>query len=470
MSDSTHSVSWSKRIKVGIFSACGIVLIVGVTIAVNDKPFWWRPCQLVNITVEDASGLKVRSPVKSRGLQVGYLHSIDLTEKDVRLGICLTADVEVVPETRAYLKGEGFLGDKYVDLRPLKYNGKPSVIKSSLDWILPVAYAEEPPTSQVQATSKEIPVGSGTQDVQVLVNRVDSLVGELTKLTGNLKEGINPGELRKTMVQLNRALESASKTLSPEGGLTTTAQRALSKLEDSIEQLRDLMTKINQGKGSVGMLLNDPSYADEIREAIRNVNKLLSRVGSMRLVVDMGVEQLPAYTDGRGWFRLGIYPTPDRYYLVGLSVDPRGKVSASTTTTTTGSLTTTTSTTQVEKSGVLITAMLGKILLNRFELAAGVLHGDATARLGLRLGGAEEEERLQIQSEVYTHTNNASSGAEVNARVNLQMAPFGGPYLKTVYFRGGIDSITKVNDKLSWNGGVGLMFDDNDIKILFSLR
>src|SRR6185436_4694493 len=125
------------------------------------------------------------------------------------------------------------------------------------------------------------------------------------------KQAINPEQLRDTMKQLNRTLENASKTLAPEGGLNRTAQRTLAKLEDSIEQLRDMMTRVNKGEGSIGMLVNDPSYAEEIRRAIRNVNKLLSKVGDVRFVVDLGGGLMPAYGGGRGYFNLGIWPTAD---------------------------------------------------------------------------------------------------------------------------------------------------------------
>ena len=43
------------------------------------------------ISVEDATGLKTKSPIKSLGLQVGYLHSVELTETHVRIGVCITA-------------------------------------------------------------------------------------------------------------------------------------------------------------------------------------------------------------------------------------------------------------------------------------------------------------------------------------------------------------------------------------------
>ena len=113
----------STRLKVGTYAVMGLLLIGAVTVFVNDKPYWWRSCQLVHINVEDGTGLKSKSPVRSLGIEIGYLKTVDLSETHVDLGICITAPVEVLPATRAYLRGEGFLGDKFVELKPVRYVG-----------------------------------------------------------------------------------------------------------------------------------------------------------------------------------------------------------------------------------------------------------------------------------------------------------------------------------------------------------
>lgn len=473
---SATQTSTSTRYRVGLFALLALLLIGALTVFVNDKPFWWRPCQLVHINIEDASGLKMKSPVRSLGLQIGYLKTVELSETHVRLGICITAPVEVLPSTRAYIRGEGFLGDKFVELRPVKYMGKSKEKSTSwLDWFIPSALAVEDPAA-VQAplqsptprrrTGREIPVGERSQDMEHLVDQVDDLVNEMTSLTNNLKEAIRPQELRQTMQQLNRTLENASRTLSPEGGLNTTAQRTLAKLEDAIEQLRDQMTRINRGEGSVGMVLNDPSYAEELREAIRSLNRLLGRVTGIRFVVDLGAISLPAYDGGRGWFRLGIWPNPSRYYLLGVSIGPRGTRNIIETTTESGGVTVTSKTTQVEESEVLLTAMLGKVFLRRIDLSAGVLHGFGTLSAALNLGPHDREEMIIFRNDLYS----PGKGLPLDDRISLTLRPFinRSEILNSFYLTGGFESIRTVNGATAYFAGAGLTFDDEDIKLLFS--
>lgn len=479
----------SLQFKVGVFSILALLLVGVATVLVNDRPNWWRPCQLVFINVEDATGLKTKSPVRSLGLQIGYLRSVQLKDNKVRLGICITADVEVTSNTRAYIRGEGFLGDKFVELKPLKYIGPKldaldeqapgvetspaekqgglqleqpgqsgeSEKKVSLwDLIVPSAAAADEPKK-----SKEVPVGQGGQDVQELVNQVNGLVSEMTNLTKGLKESINPQDLRNTMQQLNRTLENASRTLSPEGNLTTTAQRTLAKLEDSIEQMRDLAIRINRGEGSVGMILNDRVYADELKELLKNANRLLTKVGGIRFTVDAGAASLTAYNGARGFLQISIWPRPDRYYRLGATVDPRGFRTATTTTTEAGGTTTQVRTVSAQENSLLFTALIGKVFYRRLDLALGLIHGDGTVTAALHLGRSGHEERIQVYANMYSRPVTNTVDARLGAIIN----PFDG-----LYVTGGLESFRQVNGSASLFVGAGVAFEDEDIKMLFAFR
>lgn len=523
--DTTHS-SLGTRIKVGIFTLIGFILIGIVTVVSSAKPLWWANCQMVKINVEDATGLKTKSPIRSLGIEIGYLKSIALTESHVTLGICLTAPVEVLTTTRAYLRGEGFLGDKFVELKPVRYmsatgrepsgkadpvdptsDGVPSKVPpaqpdhrsesqsesqeaksypltSILKWIsswVPDAQAAEGESPRKTGRSsskkseseggKEIPVGEQGQDVQKLVGRVDELVGQMTQLTDNLKKAINPEDLRATMRQLNITLSSANKTIAPEGGLNQTAQRSLAKLEDAIEQLRDMVTRVNRGEGSVGMLLNDPTYADEIRQVIKNVNKLLNRVTDVRFNVDLGSIYLTQYSKGRGWFQLGIWPNPRRYYLLGLAIDPRGRASTVVTNSKVGTSNLPQQQVQsIEQTAVLFTAMVGKVWEKRYDFSVGVLYNDGTVSANVLLGPTGNESMFQIRNDLYVRNTGSiadSSSIGVDDRLTLTAVPYAGAYI-----RAGIESFQGHPDtkQIVYFVGAGLSFDDDDIKLLFALR
>ena len=487
MSNSNEATPITKM-RVGLFTAGGLLLLGVLTVYVNNRPFWWRPCNLAQVTVEDATGLKPKSPVKSLGLEIGYIYDIGLVASGVRIKLCITAPIEIQSETRAYVRSEGFLGDRFLELKPVKYIGnhvmeepvpatKAPGSSSSLLWdVIGIhsAFAEESDTSvarpqsseSVAKNGKDIPVAERSADMQQVMSQLNGLMKEVKSVTTNLKDSINPDEIRGTVRQLNKTLEVAAKVLSPDGGLTVTAQRSLIKLEDAIEQLRDQMTRINQGEGSVGKILNDPVYAEELKKAMKNLNHLLNRASELRLIVTAGLQQLTAFSAARSFFEVTIIPKPDRFYLIGLTNDPRGKISQVTTTTQVAGTSTTVQSTQVEKGiGFAFTAMIGKYFNDRLQGAVGMIHGDGGALVGINLGPKERPESLQLMGELYfrSGTDAGTWSAKTDARTYLLYQPF-----STIYLSAGMEGFRTQNGSTSAFFGGGLRFDDEDIKLLFS--
>jgi len=535
----------ATTVRVGLFTLFGLALIGAFTVFVNDKPYWWRKCEPVYISVEDATGLKQKSAILSLGLQVGYLNSVELTETRVKIGVCITAPIEILPDTRAYIRGEGFLGDKFVELKPVRYVGNvevgprgipalPPVIVPSpaasattsvntssssrrparaslinqemaahpdpikaleskpveiekekspvdtseldhdqqsyrinstmfrvLNFLIPSANAAD------ASNAKEVQVGTSNRDMDKLIEQSNKLMIEMTDLTRNLKEGLQPKELRETIQQLNKTLQSAGKALSPEGGLNSTARRALEKLESAFDAMKQQMERINRGEGSVGRLLNDPVYADEALKAMKNLNKLLNKAADITLMVSLGAEQLPAYDGGRGYFQLKVYPNPSRYYLIGITIDPRGRRTVLNTTTTTNGQNTSVSSEQVEEGGLLLTGMLGKIFWNRFDISAGALHGDGAVSIAFHLGPAGYERMFTVRNDLYVR----GQGVGLNDRAGVTIQPFlHNDMLSALYITSGLESFRKFNGKTVAFFGGGITFSDDDIKLLFAFK
>lgn len=469
-----NEASREIKLKTGAFTVVGILFIGALTVYINNRPFWWRTCEPIQVTVQDATGLKKKSPVKSLGLDIGYISGVGLVTRGVSLNICVTAPVAITPETRAYVRSEGFLGDKFLELKPVKYIGsepqdeappgpeESPAGKSSHSSVLPLLKdlfgLSDARADDVRSDAKRVPVGEGSADMQALMS-------EMKSLTTSLKESINPEEIRATIRQLNKTLGDASRALSPQGGLTQTAQRSLIKLEDAIDQMRDQMTRINQGEGSVGMVLNDPTYAEELKKAMKSLNQLLGRASEIRLVMNLGIHQLPAYNAARSTVHLALFPKADRYYLLGGDMDPRGNFSQTVTTAEIAGTSNTVASTVQEKGGFNLTVMIGKILKERFDIAIGLLRGDGATTFTFHLGPAEDVQLFQLKSDLYfrAKTINGTWTAQPDARIYAMFQP-----VSIFYVVGGVEGFRKVDDHFSSFFGAGMRFEDEDIKLLLS--
>jgi phospholipid/cholesterol/gamma-HCH transport system substrate-binding protein len=469
-----NEASKSTKLKIGIFTMVGLGFLGSLTVYINNRPYWWRTCEPIQVTVEDATGLKVKSPVKSLGLEIGYISAFGLVSSGVTLNLCITAPVEIQPDTRAYVRSEGFLGDRFLELKPVKYVGEKSLepaktpevkdgkqssrfMRGVVEFLFPAAEAAEAQAAEGNP-AKSVPVGEKSTDMEALMS-------EMKSLTRSLKESINPEEIRGTIRQLNKTLEEASRTFSPQGGLTQTAQRSLMKLEDAIEQMRDQMTRINQGQGSVGMVLNDPVYAEELKKAMQSLNKLLGRASEMKLEVNLGIHQMPAYNAGRASVMVAIYPKANRYYLLGVDMDPRGYFTQSTTTTEVSGVTNVVRTTVQNQGGFNFSFMLGKIFRDRFDVAVGLLRGDGATRVAVGLGPSDNPQQIQLLADLYfrAKTLNGIWSAEPDGRIYGIYQPF-----SIFYVTGGVEGFRKANNHFSAFFGGGMRFEDEDIKLLMS--
>ena len=65
MSTNSNEACTKTKLRVGFFTLATLLLLGALSIYVNNRPFWWRACDSVMVTVEDATGLKTKAPVKS---------------------------------------------------------------------------------------------------------------------------------------------------------------------------------------------------------------------------------------------------------------------------------------------------------------------------------------------------------------------------------------------------------------------
>jgi hypothetical protein len=214
------------------------------------------------------------------------------------------------------------------------------------------------------------------------------------------------------------------------------------------------------------MLINDPTYAEEIRQAIRNVNSLLSRVGGVRFVVTMGAVSMPWSGGSRGWVNLGIWPGRTRYYLLGIAADNRGSLTRETVITTSNGVSNTMDITRKQYTSFQFTFMLGKVLWERLDLALGIRYNDAMASIGILMGPRDREELISLRNDLYTR----GSGLGFDYRATLTVRPFMRTrLLNSVYITGGLDSIyPQANGGYALSVGGGITFDDDDVKLLFT--
>jgi hypothetical protein len=88
------------------------------------------------------------------------------------------------------------------------------------------------------------------------------------------------------------------------------------------------------------------------------------------------------------------------------------------------------------------------------------LYGDGAVSAAINFGPVKHETDLQLRGDIYSRGQDVPT----DGRLTLTARLYEGLYLD-----GGLESFRKIEGKTAWSYGAGVAFDDEDIKLLFSL-
>lgn len=241
----------AHEIKVGIFTLIGVVLFcISIILLGGDKLLFTRTYNL-RIRMNQVQGLGRGSVVSLSGVPVGNIEEIQFVPgaSDVEVKITIERQVQgkITEGSLASIKTQGALGDKYIYIEP------------------------GPITNQPLKNEAQLPMDK-TPD---FLDLIASKGSEMTEIVDVIKEvhilfqNINKdGRSGRLMTNLVDASENLGKFLS-EGRETFKSLRS-----DTLQPLSSVMRKLDNGQGTLGALINDPSLHNRLSnmlgEAPRN--------------------------------------------------------------------------------------------------------------------------------------------------------------------------------------------------------
>lgn len=288
-------MKYSNELKVGVAVAVAtLIFIVGVRYFA-DVPVFGGTYALTT-AFDDAGGLLAGNDVRVNGVKVGTVDNVRLDIEARQVAVKLSLDGDVVIPEGSYAEVGGFaaFGSIYIEIT---LGGGPPL----------------PEGAMIPGRSTNL-LGQLTDRAPELIGEVDTLLGGVGATFGEVQRLLgNPeSDLRQTLAALRSAAASVSELLRTERGrisstlasvdtltsdlraftgengdsLTQAVQnlndalsqldRTLSEVEEVTASLDALATKINEGEGTLGRLVNDPSLYAKLDSAATGVNRILA--------------------------------------------------------------------------------------------------------------------------------------------------------------------------------------------------
>lgn len=290
--------SKGREMWVGIFVVIGIVLLILMTLKIEKFQVRRKIGYLVNIYFDSVAGLEKNSQVRVAGVRVGEVERVELENGKVRVAFRLPPNVILYKDAKAYLKSEGFLGEKYIEVVPgTSINPK----------VEPDGWIEQgaPPVDVEQFLSnmsgvrddlKETikPLGDilktvDSEKINGVISRLEKFSGKLSGLTDDTRKTFQKGtEAFSHLEEIGEKMKKGEGTL---GKLITddaiyqeakktieTAKEAVETLKETAVALKNVSERIEQGEGALGKLIQDESLYQEAKDTLQSVREITEKV------------------------------------------------------------------------------------------------------------------------------------------------------------------------------------------------
>jgi phospholipid/cholesterol/gamma-HCH transport system substrate-binding protein len=491
----------STEVKVGLFVMVGIAILAYMTIRLGDFKFGEPKGYEIWAVFDHATGLKKGAPVEMAGIQIGKVERISLFENRARVSMRVAATVALPADSAAYIRTRGVLGDKYISMEagssgaPKLENGQELVkarVPTDLDEVMSkigsIAADVKDLTSslkvslgspesqqniseslanikQITAALKDV-VGDNQARLNNVIVNLENFSKDMSQFSGQNKEALSEtiqnfrmisGQLDRTITALTSVSEKIDQGKGTIGALVN-ERDTIDNLNKTLASLKDISKKINEGQGSLGKLVNDDTTVTKIDEALTGINDYLARGDAWRTYIDYRGDYLTRDSALRSTFNVRLQPKADKFYILGITTDPIGRRTEKETTVThhQGGATweERTKTVTIDKDALKFNAQIGKRFYD-VSLRAGIF--ESTGGVGFDYHMLNDN--LTFTFEAYDFRQDENPRLKLNVDYH---------FWKYFYLTAGWFDPLSEYDHDQLMVGAGVRFYDDDLKWLLT--
>lgn len=436
--------------KVGLFALASLAVVGFITLKVGSSSFVSAGGYNVKAVIDHAIGIKTKTPVEIAGIKVGQVKKIKLlASRKAELSLIIDKNVVLPSDTKAVIRAKGFLGETLIELVPgtpgatpiedggeVEYSGPTGDVNALLSQFSSIA-------GDIKAVSTQLKEMAGTDKDSPFWH----IVNNLEKFTATLANNqANFDKIAGNLAELTEALRG-------------TVAKSKENVEESIARIANITKKVDEGKGTIGKLVNDDATVNKLNDAVDSLNSALGGLKQLETEIGYHTEYLTQSEDFKHYVNLTLKPRPDKAFIFDFVQDPAPSPSRITrnTTITTGGASTTINTEEAttERNKFRFSAQLAKQFYD-VTVRGGVIE----SRGGVGIDYNKGPFGAQFSAFDFETNYNQQPHLKASGTVNVT---------KNFYLMGGADDMINKNQKTDWFFGAGLRLVDEDVKSLLSI-
>jgi phospholipid/cholesterol/gamma-HCH transport system substrate-binding protein len=440
----------------------------------------------VHAYLKDATGIAKQSRVAIAGIPVGQIADIRLENGRARVDIKVNADVKLHESARLGVKSASLLGENIIVLTegigaPDKKDGDEietmpearsvedlkETVGRIADLIEKVAqqlaksFGSEEGGRNMTATLKNL--ADATEAINLTVRENRQVIHDTLENVNHITVTSGP-ELQKILVNVRVITEDVKSLLAANEGkdgqsgeLRNTVERinrASKSLESALGHVDNIAGRVDRGEGTIGRLTKDEALINEVQGVAEGINDYVDGIRRLQTVVGLRSDYNFLANTLKSYVELRLQPREDKYYVIELINDPRGKTSFTQTDT---------DTTNPNEPAHYRTVTTTTTDAFRFTIQFARRIGPFTGRFGIKesTGGVGIDthllsNRFEIVQDLF------GFGEEIKPRYRLFL---GYEFIHRLWLLGGVDHIFLPNRR-DYFIGLQLRFTDDDLKTI----
>jgi phospholipid/cholesterol/gamma-HCH transport system substrate-binding protein len=278
-------VKHTLEIRIGIFFTLAFIAGVLVLQLVGMKSLFLKGYHL-RADFNEIQELKTGDPVRLAGVQIGKVEKIQLTNGAVEVLLNVKKEAGIKTDSKASVQFTGLMGQNFVSLN----FGSPSAPPAADGALL--AAEEQPDLNALMVKLEGVAEGVAGMTKNFSFENLTNLLGPFTafmkennpRLSAivanlqNISDRIVNGQGDVGRLINEDQLYFASLSTVSNLNLSITQLHPLfNDLKLTLEETRTLVAQVNQGRGTIGLLLRDDALYDQTTTAMMNVREILEK-------------------------------------------------------------------------------------------------------------------------------------------------------------------------------------------------
>ncbi len=266
-----HTPKFKARL--GMFIAGGIAVFVVAIFIIGKQQNLFDPVFKITTNFFNVSGLQVGNNVRFSGITVGTVDNITIiNDSTVQVDLMIKKSVQqfIKADSEASIGSDGIIGDRVVIITQGSSDG--AMAKNGQH-----IFSKEP----VETDDIIVSLQATSLNAEVITLQLAEIMTNINNGQGTMGRLIQDSTIAENINQIIANFKKSSEGLDETIGATKenafafmkSLQKTVSKTEVASNQLGEIMTKINNGEGNLGMLIQDTTLASNLDVTVINLKE-----------------------------------------------------------------------------------------------------------------------------------------------------------------------------------------------------